>query len=356
MDSRHRTRPDPRSLALLSLLVVAISAFLFAVQLLSAAMRTLSPLVRPLFYGLGDATVATLGISWLTAYVMLNGSIVAAVALSLFSADLIGVPQLFSSVAGSRLGAAGIVLLIGGLEFFRRREYSLPTAMRLGVLTFLVSHTIYVPATVLGTIAIGRLDYDGWNASTGGFRQEWLTFFEPLATETVRLAGPLLSVSVALVLFVGSLQLLDHLFERVDAEWLGERVFVLLRRRWVSFGLGLIVTGLTSSVAFSIGVVVPVYNRGDIEREEIVPYVMGASVGTLTDTLIVALVLDSGAGVAVVLLLFGIATLVTLVALVFYEAYYAVVDAIQERLLRDGRAFVAFLVSLVVVPLGLVFL
>lgn len=355
MTSRNWSRLDLRSIRSLSLLVVAILAFLFAIQLLSAAMQTLSPLVRPLLRNVGTQGRTTLGIGWLTAYVMMNGSIVAAVALTLFSAELIGISQLFSLVAGSRLGAAGIVLLIGSLDFLRRREYSLPEAMRLGTLTFLVSHTIYVPATVVGVLVVGRLEREGWSEGvTTGFRLGWFDFFEPFVTALIGLVGGLPSALLALGIFVGSLQLLDRLFDTIDTDWLRERVFVHLQRRWISLTLGLLITALTSSVAFSIGVIVPVYNRGDLKREEVVPYIMGASLGTLTDTLIVASVLDSSVGVAVVLLLSVCAAIAMAVALWLYGPYYALIRTTQERLLDDVRVFVAFLVSLVVVPLALV--
>ena len=77
---------------------------------------------------------------------------------------------------------------------------------------------------------------------------------------------------------------------------------------------------------------------------------IGACLGTLTDTLLVALVLDSGVGVAAVLVLLAVAAVCAGAALSFYDVYYGGVDAVQERLLRDGRTFAAFLAALVVVP------
>jgi len=74
-----------------------------------------------------------------------------------------------------------------------------------------------------------------------------------------------------------------------------------LQNKWVSFGLGLIVTGVTTSVAFSLGVIVPLYNRGHIKRDEIMPFVLGANIGTLVDTLIVAIALNTAVGVLIVL-------------------------------------------------------
>lgn len=344
-----------QSLVPLTLIVIAVVTFLFAIQLLSEAMQLLSPAIRPFVHRRAVSGLQLIGTSWLAAYVLLNGSVVAAVALSLFSAELIGVPELFFSVVGSRLGAAGIVLVIGGLDFLRTREYSVSEATELGVLTFIVTHTIYVPAMVIGAVVIrwtersALRDVVEVNPQLGGE-----PFFGSHAGAVIELIGTIPSVLLAFFLFVGSLHLLDQVVDEVDTSWLRERLFVQLQRRWVSVGLGFVVTAISTGVAFSMGVVVPLYNRGYIKRHEIVPYIMGASIGTLTDTLLVAIVLDSSAGVAVVLLLFGISAAIAGVALAFYGIYYAPVNALQERLLRDRLAFIAFLLSLVVVPVTLV--
>ncbi len=354
MADQNRGPVPVRSLLRVGLFLLIALAFLFAVQLLSEAMRALSPAVRPLLHRRTSA-LSLVGVSWLLAYVLLNGSVVAAIALSLFSAELIDVLDLFLLVAGSRLGAAGIVVLLGVLDFVRASEYSLPEALRLGLLTFVVSHTIYVPATTIGALAIWWAERGVWPDGVDvALDLRGAAFFEPLTTATVRSVGAVPSVLLALILFLGCLQLLDRLLNVVETDRLRDRASVLLRRRWLSLALGLVVTAVTTSVAFSMGVVVPIYNRGYIKRNEIVPYVMGASLGTLSDTLLVAVVLDSGAGIAIVLLLFVAAALSTAVALWFYDTYYAAVDAVQDRLLENPRAFAAFLASLVAVPLALV--
>ncbi|MFC6764729.1 hypothetical protein [Natrinema soli] len=278
------------------LLCLAVFSFFFAVQLLSASMRTLSPAVRPLL-ARQTGLLEFVGISWLSAYVMLNGSLVAAIALLLFSADLMTVLELFLLVAGSRLVAAGIVLLIGALEYLRASEYSLPEAMRLGTLTFLVSHTIYLPATVIGVTAVHVTEQSAWKRDlTVDVHVGSAGLFEPVTAAMIDQLGAAPSALLAMIALVGSFHLLDTLLNGISTDWLRERVFVVLQHRWLSLGFGFAVTAVTTSVAFSMGVIVPLYNRGYIRRTEIVPYIMGASLGTLTDTLLVALVLESGWG------------------------------------------------------------
>jgi sodium-dependent phosphate cotransporter len=141
--------------------------------------------------------------------------------------------------------------------------------------------------------------------------------------------------------------------ERVETDTVRTYVFQHFKQRWIAFAIGLLITGVTTSVAFSLGVVVPLYNRQFVRRKEITPYILGANIGTLFDTLVVAFVLETTAGVAIVLLVVGLATLFTLVALVGYEPYAAVIDAGQDRFLEDRRFFVGFGILLVAAPLAL---
>lgn len=60
--------------------------------------------------------------SWLVTYALTNGSVVAALALSLFQAGLVSLSEAFLMVAGSRLGGAAIVVLVGVFEYLQKRR------------------------------------------------------------------------------------------------------------------------------------------------------------------------------------------------------------------------------------------
>lgn len=330
--------------------------FLFAVRLLGTATADLSPALEPALQRVVTGEASALGVGWLAAYGLLNGSAVAAVSLSLHTAGLVGTAELFMLIVGSRLGAAAVVVLVGGLDFLQKRRYSLRRATSLGLLTFVVTHTLYLPTALVGPPLL-----------------RWFTRVAPVDG---RVSGPLkapslldrvtegitavlgdgVSFLLAVGLIVACLRLFDWLFGTLDADGLGEQYFRTLDRRSVSFGVGLVVTAVTTSVAFSLGVVVPLYNRGYVTRDEIVPYVLGASLGTLTDTLVVALVLGSTVGVATVLFVLAVCSAFTLLALVLYSDYEVGVAALHDHLLDDRRVFAAFLVALVVFPTALVVL
>jgi len=340
-------------------LVVATGAtvglFLFAVQLLGTTTNAAAPTLRQTLTTVVVGDSSALGVSWLAAYVLGNGSVVAALALSLYNAGLVPVSQLFLMIAGSRLGAAAIVVFIGAVDFFQKERYSLREGVSMGLLTFLVTHSIYLPVTAVGYLllpwmtgparTVGRLPTVDVGIAAG------IPTLCQRLTELIG-AGPAFLLAVA-VLF-GSLQLFDRILNRIETSILRTYLFRHFKRTWLSFGLGLLITTVTTSVAFSLGVIVPLYNRGYIERDEIIPYMLGANIGTLFDALLVAFVLSTSVGVTTVLLILGLSTVLTVVALVVVEWYVWGIETVDDLLLETPRAFVAFIVSLLLVPIVLV--
>lgn len=119
--------------------VASLVLFLLAIQLLGAATEAAAVPLKQFFsrYVAGDTTA--LGVSWVATYVLTNGSVIAALSVSLFDSGVITASQLFLMLAGSRLGAAAIVILIGALDYFQKQRYSLGEATSLGLLTFLLT-------------------------------------------------------------------------------------------------------------------------------------------------------------------------------------------------------------------------
>jgi len=354
---READHPTRRRVALLLAAAATLLVFLFSVRLLGRATEAAAPYVEDAFLAVVVGDAGALGAAWLATYLITNGSVVAALSLTLFAAEIVTATQVFLMVAGSRLGGAAIVLVIGGLEFLRKRRFSLQRATSLGVLTFLVTLSIYLPATVLGYLALPTVTPALTDLSrTLGVDVRPLTVFRPVTDGVLGLVGPFVGFLVGLGLLFACLDVFDRLLGRVETETLRRRFFTHLRRRWLSFGIGLLVTSLTTSVAFSLGVIVPLYNRDYVTRREILPYILGANVGTLLDTLVVAAVLGSEAGVVAVTALIGSGLLVTVLALAVYERYFAAVAAVQDRLRGDRRLFLAFLSLLALVPAALVLL
>ncbi|MDS0282900.1 sodium:phosphate symporter [Haloarcula onubensis] len=337
--------------------LLTVALFLFAIRLLGSATDALTPFLRRTLERVVVGDWSALGLSWLATYALANGSLVAALSLSLFSADLVAPSQLFLMVVGSRLGAAAVVVFIGAVDYVNAELDTLRESTRLGLLTFLLTHSVYVPALVVGYLALPIVrSVSGAETSVPDAAVGTPDLLSDLTDSVVELFGPGLAFLLAFGCILLSLKLFDRLLASVDQERLRRRYIRDLNDRWVSFGIGLLLTAATTSVAFSLGVVVPLYNRGHIKRAEIMPFVLGANVGTLVDTLVVAVALETPTGIAIVTTLLALGLVISVLLLLAYPTYSRVVGAVQNEILADRRYFVGFLLSLVLIPLGLVLL
>lgn len=335
--------------------VGTVLLFLFAVQLLGTATEAAEPVIERILRRIVVDDISALGLGWVASYGLTNGSVVAALSLSLLRSGLVSPSETYFMITGTRLGGTAIIVLVGAMDYLQnRRNQSLSEGTSLGLLTFVITFSIYIPVTVFGAAILKRFHSTMFEAAEGlrvSIRS--LEYLEPVTDAVTRALGPSITLVVAIALLFGSLWFFDRLLERVHTETVRKYVFRHFKRRWMAFGIGVTITALTTSVAFSLGVIVPLYNRRFVRRGEMVPYILGANIGTLFDTLLVGFVLDTMVGVAIVLLVIGLATLLTVTVLVGYTPYLRFVDASQDTLLEDRRFFVAFGGILIVLPIVL---
>ena len=331
--------------------LLVVGLFLLAVRLLGTSTDALSPFLARHLPDVLGGPLSALGLGWLATYVLLNGSVVAALGLSLFASGLLTLDQAFLVVAGSRLGAAAFVILVGVFDHLRHARRSLRKSLGLGLLTLIVTHTLYVPATAAGYLTLRLTPPETVRAlAADSVGIPPLTVLSGMTTGMTEILGAAPTFFVALGLLLVSLHLFDRLLDAVDMKRVRERWFTNLDNRWISFLLGTVMTTLTASVSFSVGIVVPVYNRRWIGADRLIPYVMGASLGTLADTLLVAVVLGTMLGTGTILLMAAAVAVVILGFLVAYEPYRAAVEGTLEWMTGDRRTFALAAAGLVAAP------
>jgi sodium-dependent phosphate cotransporter len=349
MNAAARPRVNWRKVGRLAL---ALLLFILALQLLRSGARSLVPFVRD---GLAVRSLANaLGFGWLFAYVALSGSPVAATALTLFDAGALSDLGAFAMIAGSRLGAAFIVLALGFVYTLRGHERQSSLAM--GLLSFIITATIYVPALGAGYWLLGLPGFNRLRpAGTLGVVSAIDLVFAPL----VRLASSRLPAALVFVLGFAvlwtSLNLIDGALPdlHLQASAFGGMAR-LLYRPLVTFALGLAVTSLTMSVSVSLAVLVPLSARGYIRRENVIPYIMGANITTFVDTLMAALLLNNPRAFSVVLAEMASVALVSLAILVLaYRPYERALLYVVERIGATRAGLTAFVFVIVAVPAGL---
>jgi Na+/phosphate symporter len=304
----------------IGLFFLSLYLFVLGIILMKDGTRSLSPLIRDVF---NVTTVArSLGFGWLFAYIIMSGSPVAAAALAFLDGGIVTELGAFAMITGSRLGASFIVLLIGFLYVLRGRDQA--NSLGMGLLSLLITATTYIPAFFLG-FAILR---------TGWLGQIQLQRGALLISVTDILAGPVSQLIVRLfphwavfLVGIGVIYLSFTLFDKClpqmaikesNIGWTSRLVY----RPIVMFAVGALVTLISMSVSISLGILVPLSNRGFVRQENVIPYIMGANITTFVDTLLAAVLLDNPQAFTIVLVEMISITLISFVVLVFFFSPY----------------------------------
>ena len=328
---------------------VALFLFVLAIQLMKEGAKEIAPALResPLF----SNAFSTLGAGWLGAYIVLSGSPIAAVALTFYNGGATTELQTFTMLSGSRLGASFIVLLVGFLYAVRNRGRNRSESIGMGVLALSLTALVYVPGMIIGygILKWGILDGVQWHASSDV--QSIVDYiWGPALDLLTQLPGwTLLPLGLGLILV--SFKLLDYVLPQLDGERHGGRRVELLKRPWPMFALGCVVATVTLSVSVALTVLVPLASRGYINREQSIPYIMGANITTLADTLVAAMVLGSAVAVQIVL---AEAIAVSIVSLFFLAFLFGPLKrwimALDEWVVSSHRRLWLFVAVLFVLP------
>lgn len=305
----------------LGLFFASMTLFMLALELMKAGTRGLAPLTNDLLHV--DDPISGLGFGWLSSYLVLSGSPVAAVALTFLDVGTIGPHAAFAMIVGSRVGGSLIVVLIGLVYMLRGHKKR--TSLLVGLLALIITVTIYVFALPLGLTMLNMpiAETHIHLPTDGGFASLIDLLFGPPVELTSRTLPDWGVFLLGLGSTVLSLNLIDKALPELDLEkHVFGRVSRLLYRPSVIFVLGMVLTLLTMSVSVSLGLLVPLSVRGYVRRENLVPYIMGCNISTFVDTLIAGILLRNPMATNVVLIQMVVILIVSLIVLAFFYRTY----------------------------------
>jgi sodium-dependent phosphate cotransporter len=334
----------------LALFLPAIFLFILAIQLMKAGAAAVGPQIQGEFPFANG--VSTLGTGWLGAYFVLSGSPVAATAISLFGAGTLTKLQTFTMLSGSRLGASFIVLLTGFLYAMRNPNRSRGESVGIGIQALTMTAIVYLPGMLIGyaIMRAGLLDGMHWHASAkmeAALGKLWGPIVDFVSARVPGWALFLVGLGVILVSF----SLLDRVLPNVRNQTAISKHARWLKRPWAMFGLGCLVALLTLSVSVALTVLVPLAAKGYVKREEALPYIMGANITTLADTLVVAMLQNSPVASQIVLAEAIGVTIVSLAILgFFYTPVKRSVLGLDDWLVASNRRLALFVGTLFLLP------
>ena len=337
-----------RSLEDFFYLLSGILLFVFAIELLTSSAGAVAPELGE-FMGFINNNFNALGFGWIASYLMLSGYPVTVFGLTLFDSGAITEVSAFFIVNGSRLGASLIIILVGVTESLKNKELDIVDSTSLGFLTLLITYTIVAPAIVIGMFLLDVSILN--NALDLKFLSIIDIIYGPIVEPILGLTGPFAGIVLALLSLYIALSIFEKPFHRMKIEnFKSTWVNFLMERVSYSFLMGAVLTFFSQSVALSIGLIVPLYNRNFLQKRNLVPYIMGACVTTFGGTLVVAFLLGNITAINLTLVVILSNLIACTVYLLFYRKYYRFISGLTNLFLQDGRRLIVLLFFMFVIP------
>jgi sodium-dependent phosphate cotransporter len=334
-------------------LLAALFLFVLALQLMKAGASGLSILNQGGWLVRNPGS--TLGLGWLGALFVLSGSPVAATSLTLVKAESITEIQGFTMLTGSRLGAAFVVLLVAVIYALRGGEGGRLKPLSTAVMALVTTAVIYIPAAAIGLALLY------W----GPFRSIDLhlpaqfdsivdVVYDPILAQVENLPGAVLFLGGLGILLI-TFKLIDSVMPAFSEENITSSKLSWLKKKWPMFALGSLVALLTMSVSVALTVLVPLVVKGYVKRDAIIPYIMGANITTLGDTMLAAFLLGSPAAVRIVLAEVIGTTIISVTLLAFfYPQVRRAIWRFQRQMIKNKVRLAAFTAALFIAPLAII--
>ncbi|MDP9223888.1 MAG: hypothetical protein M3P18_08530 [Actinomycetota bacterium] len=342
-------------------LIAVLYVFVGALQILktgaSAGLEVLTG--GFLFHNAGS----TLGLGWIGAMLTLSGSTVAATALTLRVAGSISEIQGFTMVTGGRLGAAFVVLLVAVIYIMRKGEGERMKPLSTAVMALVITGAIYLPGAAIGLVLLHWGPFQNIHLIAPHQFGNLIDLLYGWLLNAIATFPPLPLFFAGLVLLVVSFKLIDVLVPELSEEQLQGSRMNWLRHKWPMFGLGIVATVATMSVSVALTILVPLVAKGYVKREDLIPYIVGADIGTLVDKLIVAFIVGIGvknpdlaaSPVRIILAeIVGTASVGLFIMTFVYKPFRSAIWKFQREMLRSKARLAAFTGSLLLIPLAVI--
>jgi sodium-dependent phosphate cotransporter len=334
---------------------VSIVLFILAIQLMKEGAGVVAPYIEGWLDV--DNAANSLGFGWLSAYIILSGSPVAAVALAFFDGGIIGQFEAVTMISGSRLGASFIVLFIGFIYVLRGHERL--TGLSMGLLSFVITGFLHFPGLGISYLLLSHHITDPIQFRGGAALTSVVDLvYGPLIGRIMQVAPGWLVFVIGVGIVLASFHLLDRALPDLNLETTQfGAVSRLIYRPIVMFLVGLVVTAVSMSVSISLSILVPLSARGYVRSENAIAYIMGANVSTFIDTLLVALLLNNPLATGIVLVQIASIAIVSLLVLaLLYAPYERLVLHLTSAIVGSTRNLILFVTVILVTPLILMIL
>jgi hypothetical protein len=285
---------------------------------------------------------------------VLSGSPVAASSLTLLDGGALDRSEAFAMLTGSRLGASFVVLVVG-VVYALRRNAGRKAPLSIGVYSLTITVVAYLPGAALGWWLLTDGHLDGIDlAVSPDVVSVTDTLFGWLPDLLVEVMPGWTLFPIGVAVLLGAFASIDRVLPALDSDRI-EAGAGRLANPWLMFGLGCLVAFLTLSVSVALTLLVPLVANGYVKREDTIPYIAGANITTLADTLVAAILLGNADAVRVVLAEVAGVSVVTVALLAIAYPLVRRGAIAWAHLVLDRRSHLAAFVGvLLAAPIGLI--
>lgn len=329
--------------------------FILAIYLMKEGAYSLVPFVRDMLKV--SSPINGLGFGWISAYLIMSGSPIAAATLTFLDVGALDATSAFAMIIGSRFGASFIVLFIGFIYVLRGRNRA--TSLSMGLLSLTVTQITFTAGLLVGVPILknGWVDHIQYENEIA-----MVSIIDGVYDPIVTLISSWLPTWLVFVVGLGIILISFSLFDKslpqmtLKQSQMG-RLARLIFKPWVMFILGGFITMISMSVSVSLGLLVPLSQRGYIRRENVIPYIMGANITTFVDTLFAALLLNNPQALTIVLVgMISIAIVSMILLLTIYESFNRYLLIFVDMITEDNRKLMVYMLAIFIVPILLMLL
>ena len=160
---------------------------------------------------------------------------------------------------------------------------------------------------------------------------------------------------MGLAIILISFKLLDRVLPELDGEKHADSKTHWLKKPWPMFFLGCLVALLTMSISVALTVLVPLVAKRYVKVDHVLPYILGANITTLGDTMFAAFTLDSPAAVRIVLAeVIATSALSVVLLTFFYPQILKAMWHVQVVGAKSARRLAFFTAALFLLPVTII--
>lgn len=334
--------------------------FILSIELIKRTSLALSEYIH-IFLNSSLSPIKAVSVGWFVTAVMQSSGFLGGLVIPFVANNLLPMVTAVFTLIGARVGAAGIAILISipaGLKKKRRDfRHGFEIGLAYALYCFLVTIIVFLLEYFFNLFS----NYSFILASLIGtnLRLSVIPNFIKLITDPVikllsLVPSPLFLFLIAVIILILTLKfftisMVAFLGGEDKARKLINRYF---KSKCKAFIIGLVFTMLVFSTAISITLLVPLAISRFINLKKAIPFILGATIGTSTDMILIALITGniSALAVAITYVLFGV--LGAFIFLPYTDLLFDITKFTSKRMIHvSKRRAIIFLIIFILIPL-----